>query len=154
MISPADGKETSFEPGGACPVFSPNGRWAAYTAVVPGSPPQVLVKPTSGSGGKVQITSDRGAYPVWTDKGLYFLADRKVVMAEVQTQPTFKPGPLRELFEIPYDRGSLPLRNYDVTRDGQTFVFLTASSGGAWRQVNVLLDWASALPRIAPPGKK
>ena len=86
--------------------------------------------------------------------GLYFLADKKVIVAEVPDAAHLPPGPLRELFEIPYDRGSLPLRNYDVTRDGQTFVFLTASSGGAWKQVNVLLDWASALARIAPPGKK
>ena len=154
VVSLRDKKETAIELGGACPVFSPDGRWIAYTGNVPGSSPQILVKPASGSGGKVQITSDRGACPVWTDAGLYFLAEKKVVMAEVQTQPTFKAGPIHELFEIPYDRGSMPLRNYDVTRDGQTFVFLTASSGGAWKQVNVLLDWASALPRLAPPGKK
>ena len=153
-VSWPDRKETPFEPGGACPVFSPDGRWIAYTAVVPGSPPQILVKPASGSGGKVQITSDRGAFPVWTDKGLYFLADKKVVMAEVQTQPSFKAGPLHELFEVPYDRGALPLRNFDVTRDGQTFVFLTESSGTARKQVDVTLDWASALSRLAPPRKK
>ena len=60
----------------------------------------------------------------------------------------------RELFDAgPYDRGSLPLRNFDVTRDGQTFVFVTGVSGREWKQVDVVLDWAAGLARLAPAGK-
>ena len=153
-VSMPDRKVTAFDPVGACPVFSPDGRWVAYTVENPGSRSQILVKPASGPGGKVQITSDRGAFPVWTEKGLYFLADKKVVVAEVQTQPVFKAGPLRELFDMTFDRGSIPLRNYDVTRDGQTFVFVTGTSDRLWKQVNVVLDWTNELARLAPPGKK
>jgi eukaryotic-like serine/threonine-protein kinase len=150
-VSWPDRKETPFEPNASCPVFSPDGRWIAYTVLAPGSPSQILVRPVSGAGGKVQITSDRGAYPIWTDQGLVFMNDKKVMTVDVQTQPTFKVGAIRELFDAgPYDRGSLPLRNFDVTRDGQTFVFVTGLAGRDWRQVNVLLDWASALERLAP----
>jgi hypothetical protein len=42
-----------------------------------------------------------------------------------------------ELFEIPYDKGSQPLREYGVTRDGRPFV--TGYAGRDWRQVNVAL---------------
>ena len=153
-VSMSDRKVTPFEPLGACPVFSPDGRWIAYTLETPGSRSQILVKPASGPGGKVQITSDTGAFPVWTKNGLYFLTDKKVVVADVQTQPAFKVGPLRELFDMTFDRGSIPMRNYDVTRDGQTFVFMTETSGRVWKQVDVVLDWASGLARLAPPGKK
>ena len=95
-----------------------------------------------------------GAFPVWTKNGLYFLTEKKVMVADVQTQPEFKVGPLRELFDMTFDRGSVPLRNYDVTRDGQTFVFMTETSGRVWKQVDVVLDWAKDLARLAPPGKK
>ena len=155
MVSWPDRKETPFEPGASCPTFSPDGRWVAYTVLAPGNPPQILVKPVSGAGGKVQLTADRGAYPIWTDAGLVFMNEKKVMVADVQTQPAFKAGPIRELFDAgPYDRGSLPLRNFDVTRDGQTFVFVTGVSGRDWRQVNVSLDWAAELSRLAPASGK
>ena len=154
MVSMSDRKVTPFEPLGACPVFSPDGQWIAYTLENPGARSQILVKPASGAGGKVQITSDTGAFPVWTKNGLYFLTDKKVVVADVQTQSAFKVGPLRELFDMTFDRGSIPLRNYDVTRDGQTFVFMTETSGRVWKQVDVVLDWAKELSRLAPAGKK
>jgi Tol biopolymer transport system component len=153
-VSMPDRKVTPFDLLGACPVFSPDGRWVAYTLENPGSRSQILVKPASGPGGKVQITSDTGAFPVWTEKGLYFLTDKKVVVADVQTQPVFKAGAVHELFDIFFDRGSIPLRSYDVTRDGQTFVFVTGTSDRLWRQVNVVLDWTNELARLAPPGKK
>ncbi|HEY6931663.1 MAG TPA: protein kinase, partial [Thermoanaerobaculia bacterium] len=85
LVSLADRKETQFELGGSSPVFSPDGKWIAYTVLAPGNPAQILVKPASGTGGKVQITSDRGSFPVWTDRGIYFMADKKVMSAEVQT---------------------------------------------------------------------
>ena len=120
-VSMSDRKVTPFEPLGSSPVFSPDGRWVAYTLETPGSRVQILVKPASGPGGKVQITSDTGAFPVWTKNGLFFLTEKKVVVADVQTQPAFKLGPVRELFDMTFDRGSVPTRNYDVSRDGQTF---------------------------------
>jgi serine/threonine-protein kinase len=151
-VSLPDRKEAPFEPGASCPVFSPDGRWIAYNVLAPGNPPQVLVKPVSGAGGKVQVTSDRGAFPVWTDRGVVFMSVKRLLNVEVQTQPVFKIGAITELFDAgPYDRGSVPLRNFDVTRDGQTFVFVTGVSGREWKQVYVALDWTSGL---APPSGK
>jgi len=40
-----------------------------------------------------------------------------------------------------------------VTRDGQTFVFVTGVSGRECKQVDVVLDWAAGLARLAPAGK-
>jgi hypothetical protein len=93
------------------------------------------------------VTSDQGAYPVWTDRELIFLAEKTVVAIEAQTTPAFRAGARRELFETPYDRGSMPLRNYDVTRDGQTFVFVRESSGRTRKLVNVVLNWSSGLEK-------
>ncbi|MEO8431136.1 MAG: protein kinase [Acidobacteriota bacterium] len=152
-ISLADRKESPVEINSATPVFSPDGRWLAYT-VLPGvdSPAQVLVKPVEGAGkgGKIQITSDLGAFPVWTDKEIVFLSEKTLVAIEVQTQPTFQAGTRRELFETPYERSEMPLRNYDVTRDGQTFVFVRGASDRTRNIVHVVLNWSSGLAREAP----
>ena len=154
VVSLPDRQDLLLEPGGASPVFSPDGKWVAYTLVTPGSPSQIVVRPAAGPGGKIQITSDRGVFPVWTDRGIYFHDNKKLMLVEVQTEPVFRAGPIRELFEIPYDKGTQPLREYDVTRDGNTFVFVTGYAGRDWKQVNVALGWAAELSRIAPAGKR
>lgn len=152
-ISLADRKESSIEPNSASPVFSPDGHWIAYM-VLPGvdSPAQVVVKPVAATGtaGKIQITSDQGAFPVWTDKEIVFMSEKKVVAIEARTQPTFQAGTRRELFESPYERNEIPLRNYDVTRDGQTFVFVRNAPGRSRSLVHVVLNWSSGLAREAP----
>ena len=149
-VSLADRKETLFEKNAAGSVFSPNGRWIAYAALpTSDSPAQVLVRPVAGGGGKIQITSDQGAYPVWTDKEIIFVSDKTLVAIEAQTEPTFHTGTRRELFESPYETGTMPLRNYDVTRDGQTFVFVRDVSGRSRKVVNVVLNWASGLAHEA-----
>jgi len=154
LVAMAERKETPFEPTAYCPSFSPDGRWVAYTVTIPGTPTQILVRPVSGPGGKLQITSDRGSFPVWTDRGLYFMVDKKVHVIDMQTRPVLKAGASRQLFEVPYDRGSNPLRDYDVTRDGETFVFVTGVAGRDWKEVDVKLDWASGLSKLAPASGK
>ena len=150
-VSLADRKQYPFEKSAAASVFSPDGRWLAYTVLpTSDSPPQILVKPLAGDGGKIQITSDQGAFPVWTDKELIFLSEKTIVAIEAQTQPTFHAGARRELFETPYAGGEMPLRNYDVTRDGQTFVFVRDPSGRTRKLVHVVLNWSSGLAREAP----
>ncbi|HEX4439060.1 MAG TPA: protein kinase [Thermoanaerobaculia bacterium] len=154
VVSLPDQKPLLVEPGGANPTFSPDGKWVAYGLVVPGTATQIMVSPASGAGGKVQITSDRGVFPVWTDRGIYFHDNKKMRLIEVQTEPTFRASAIHELFDIPYDKGSQPLREYDVTRDGNTFVFVSGYAGREWKQLNVALGWAAELTRIAPAGKK
>ena len=153
-VSLGNRKESPFEKNATASVFSPDGRWIAYTVLpTADSPSQVLVKPLAGAGGKIQVTSDQGAFPVWTDKELIFLSEKTIVAIEAQTEPTFHAGTRRELFETPYEAGSVPLRNYDVTRDGQTFVFVRDASGRSRKVVNVVLNWTSGLAREAPAKK-
>ena len=53
-----------------------------------------------------------------------------------------------------YDRGTQPLREYDVTRDGQTFVFVGGSGERIRKEVDVVLNWTNELARQLPEGKK
>jgi eukaryotic-like serine/threonine-protein kinase len=154
-VSLSDRRERLIKQMAGGAVFSPDGRWIAYaTLVSAGNPPQIVVEPADGSGGRVQITSDVGSFPVWTDRELIFLSRRKVVAVETQTQPTFRAGPAQTLFEFPYDPGSLPLREFDVTRDGQTFVFVGSDSGTPLSSVDVIVGWSSALARQLPEKPK
>ena len=150
-VNLSDRREQVLKQNAGAGVFSPDGRWIAYTTLVSaGTPPQIVVEPADGSGGKVQITSDVGAFPVWTDHELIFLSRRKVVAVETQIQPTFRAGPPKTLFEFPYDGGRLPLREYDVTRDGQSFVFVGNDPGTPWSSVDVIVGWAGGLERQWP----
>ena len=154
-VSLSDRRERLIKQMAGAAVFSPDGRWIAYaTLVSAGNPPQIVVEPADGSGGRVQITSDRGSFPVWTDRELIFLQGRKVVAVETQTQPTFRAGPPQTLFEFPFDPGTLPLREWDAARDGQTFVFVGTYSESPWSSVNVIVDWTSALARQLPERRK
>ena len=146
-VSLRDRRETVFEPTAFTPVFSPDGRWMAFNAQAAGASPQVVVKPVAQPGGKIQITSSWGTFPVWTDREIVYLLDnRRVVAVEARTNPTFHAGVVRELFDMTYDRGSGPLREYDVTRDGQTFVFVGGQQDTR-KQIDVVVDWASELAR-------
>ncbi len=51
--------ERLFQRGAYGPVFSPDGRWIAYAAPA-GGVDQVFVRPASGSGGALQVTSEGG----------------------------------------------------------------------------------------------
>ena len=56
-------------------VFSPDGRWIAYTSNEAGQP-NVYVQPFLGAGGKYQVSRDGGDQPVWRADGkeLFYLA--------------------------------------------------------------------------------
>lgn len=152
-----DRREIVLAKSAGAAVFSPDGQWVSYTTFPTGSSssrPQIVVQPASGSGGKIQLTPESGYFSVWTDRELIFLQKRNVVAVETQTVPTFRAGPQRVLFEMLYDRGTEPLREYDVTRDGQTFVFVGGAGERVRKEVDVVMNWTRGLaPQVPERGK-
>lgn len=70
------------------PMFSPDGRWIVYTSLQPGQSAEVFVRPAPvagkpGDGGKWQISTAGGRFPVWSRKGkeLFFLGADYHIMA-------------------------------------------------------------------------
>ncbi len=63
------------------PAFSPDGRWIAYDSDESGTF-EVYVRPFPGPGGKSQISSGGGIYPVWSAKGnqLYYRNSNRQIM--------------------------------------------------------------------------
>ena len=135
-------------------VFSPDGRWIAYVSNESGRN-EVFVRPYPGPGGKWQISTEGGDEPVWPRNGrelFYRQGDSKMMVVEVETKPTFRPGRPRTLFEgrfLLWD-----VNTYDVARDGTRFLMIKedpAESGPT--QVKVVLNWFEDVKRRVPGAK-
>jgi serine/threonine-protein kinase len=123
------------------PSLAPDGRWMAYVSDESGRS-EVYVRPYPGPGGRWQVSLDGGQEPVWSPTGreIFYRNGDRVMAATVRTQGGFEVGARTQLFEGSYDQVPLQLTNYDVTRDGQTFVMLQQVTGTA-QSVFVTLNW-------------
>src|SRR5262249_40526 len=79
--------------------FSPDARWLAYLSDESGRN-EVYIRPVSGPGGKVQISSDGAGEPRWAPSGteLYFRSGAKMMSVPVTTGARFSAGRPTELF--------------------------------------------------------
>jgi serine/threonine-protein kinase len=134
--------------------FSPDGRWVAYLSNESGRD-EVFVRPYPGPGGEWQISTEGGDDPCWSRSGrelFYWQGDNKMMVVDVETKPTFRPGRPRLLFEGRYF--SHGVNFYDVTSDGTRFLMIKedpAESGPA--QVKVVLNWFEEVKRRVPGAK-
>ena len=127
------------------PSLSPDGRWVAYASDESGRG-EVYVRPFPGAGGKWQISKDGGGDPHWSGTGreIFFRSGPSMMVATVQAGATFAPGEVHELFRTSVDPPSY-YKNYDVSRDGKTFILLRPSFTNDQSLV-VLLNWFEQLP--------
>ncbi len=148
--------QTPFNEGG--PEFSPDGHWLAYQSDETGQQ-EVYVRPFPGPGGKWQISTEGGTEPMWARNGreFFYRNGEKMMVVSVGTKPTFTASKPRQLFEGPYESGSLVFSfepNYDVSPDGQRFLMIKRSEQASTpTQVNVVLNWSDELRRLAPAGR-
>jgi len=112
----------------------------------------VYVRPFPGPGEKYSVSIAGGSEPVWDRRGreLFFRNGDQMMVAAVNTQPTFSVGRPRLQFTGPFVR--TPGRiNYDVAPDGESFVMIdSGEESGAATDVNVLLNWFEELKRRVP----
>ncbi|MBI5601415.1 MAG: PD40 domain-containing protein, partial [Gemmatimonadetes bacterium] len=106
------------------PSLSPDGRWMAYVSDETGRL-EVYVRPFPGPGGRWQISKDGGNEPRWSPTGreIFFRSGPAMMAAEVQAGAQFASGAVRELFRTTASTSTFHT-NYDVTRDGQTFIMV------------------------------
>jgi serine/threonine-protein kinase len=103
--------------------FSPDGGWMAYVSDESGRK-EIYVRPFSGAGGRIKISSDGGAEPVWARGGreLFYRQGNQFLSVDVRTEPSLDAGSPRVLFSGEYRPGGredAPF-GYDVSRDGNT----------------------------------
>jgi eukaryotic-like serine/threonine-protein kinase len=140
----------------AAPRFSPDGRCLAYMSDE-SDRYEIYVQPYPGPGGKWQISTEGGTEPAWNPNGreLFYRSGDKMMAVDIATQPSFAAGKPRMLFEGQYGSAPVPIANYDVAPDGQSFLMLKPSEAAAApTQINVVQNWFEELKQKVPTGKK
>jgi serine/threonine protein kinase/Tol biopolymer transport system component len=123
-------------------VFSPDGRWVAYTSNESGRP-EVYVSSVSGAGRQWQISSDGGIWPRWirgTSEILFQDGSGRFVAVPVRTGETGVEIGTQEVLFDGYP-GTRLYQLYDVTQDGQRILFRMLSSQDPPDPPTVVVNW-------------
>ncbi len=154
------GEVHSSNPTGA--VFSPDGRWVAYTSMERNRP-MIYVQPFPPSGAQHQLPlgpSEVALQPLWSPNGkelFYNPGPGRLAWVSVTTQPLFtfgNPGVAPRPF---LTSPASSRRAFDITPDGK-FVGLTQagqteSGTPIAPQIQVVLNWFEELRARVPPTK-
>ena len=100
------------------------------------------------------ISAEGGGEPVWARncRELFYRNGDKMMAVPITTQPAFRAGTPRMLFEEPNYIGGGTRADYDVSPDGQRFLMLKATEQqeAALNQIHVVLNWFEELKRRVP----
>jgi len=134
--------------------FSPDGHLIAYASDESGRN-EIYVRTFSSAttataattGGKWLISTAGGIEPRWRGDGkeLYYLAPDGMLMAvDISESPVFRAGVPKALFQSPPFSSYVSENHWDVTRDGQRFLFAEQSTQAPF---TVVLNWPSLLAK-------
>ena len=124
--------------------FSPDGRWVAFISEETGRR-EVYVTRFDKPGEKWRISTDGGNLPRWRRDGrelFYLMKDGKLIAVQIKPGTEFGAGSPMPLFKAD------PLSaDYDVTADGQRFLFIASAPGTQLLPFAVVLDWTADLKK-------
>ncbi len=135
--------------------FSADGEWFSFTTYQTGSW-EVYVQPyPPGTGARRRITQEGGTFSIWSRSGreLFYSNDGKLWAVGIETEPTLNWQDPVALFETPWPLNTDLLANYDVTPDGQQFVFVQPmgdESDQHASEIRVVLNWIEELKEKVP----
>jgi serine/threonine-protein kinase len=129
------------------PAVSPDGRWMAYSSTENGRY-EVFVVPFPDTGtAKWQVSVSGGVEPSWSRAGseLFYRNGRgELIAVSFQAESTFRVDAETVLFPISDYVGSIVRRQYDVTPDGQRFLFIRPL-GGLERRLILVQNFSEEL---------
>jgi serine/threonine-protein kinase len=140
------------------PAFSPDGLWLAYMSGASGRS-EVYVQPYPGPGPRVLISTGGGLAPAWRgdSRELYYTfqqdnALRLMAVPITINGSALSAGAPRQLFELKGLSNTGPARGYDVTSDGQRFLFHRLVDSPPLPPTPMVLveNWLEELKRLAP----
>jgi dipeptidyl aminopeptidase/acylaminoacyl peptidase len=142
-------------------VFSPDGRWVAYSTFEPGDTGPdissgrtgIFVEPFPSTGAKYRISSS-GLHPLWSPDGKeLFYSTGGLFVVTVTTGRGFefsRPVSIPRPFSSP---GPTVARAYDIMPNGQRFIGIVPSGqgqAGGSTQIQVVLNWFEELKQHVP----
>jgi Tol biopolymer transport system component len=135
------------------PQISPDGKWLAYASDESGRA-EIYVRPFPDvNGGQWQISESGGEFPLWSPDGkeLYYRHPDAVMAVSVETDPAFKVGKRRSLFQNKY------VGSFDVDHDGKRFLMLkrggvagAESTGEITPKIIIVANWFEELKQRVP----
>ena len=131
--------------------FSPDGRWMAYVSDESGRK-EVYVRPFSEAGGRIKISSEGGAEPVWARGGreLLYRQGNQFLSVDIRTEPGLAAGTPRVLFSgdfRPGGREDAPF-GYAVSSDGNViYAVREITVPEPERHLAVVTNWLSSPAR-------
>ncbi len=126
-------------------VFSPDGRWVAYTSDET-QKQEVYVQSFPAGGGKFQISQSGGGFPSWRADGreLYFVSGQELMAVPIQTSPRFEAGTPRALFGGLRRNGTY----FTATPNGQRFLLPGEIEAAAEvAPMTVVLNWQAGVKK-------
>ncbi len=139
------------------PAFSPDGRWLAYQSNESGTY-EVYVRPFPGPGGRWQISTGGGNFPLWSRDGrelLFETPDYRVMAVSYTAKgDSFTAGKPRLWTETRL-RNIGFFSNYDLAPDGKRLAAMVADSNAEKPPTHLtfLLNFFDELRRRAPASK-
>jgi hypothetical protein len=134
--------------------FSPGaqaGKWVVYTSDESGIE-QVYVRAFRGkpsSEAKWQVSANGGRFARWRGDGseiVYLAADGKLMSVAIRFgSDSIEVGPTRRLFDPQLPQTPFPRYPYDLTRDGQRFLCVSAGRQPPPGSLNMVLNWTNLL---------
>jgi serine/threonine-protein kinase len=124
------------------PSVSPDGRYLAYMSNEAGRD-DVYVVPFSGKGERVMVSLEGGTGPMWSRDGrelFYRAGDDLMSVAVRATQPAPVLGERRRLLDVSAFESQY-FKEFDVSADGQRFLFIRAEPDSRPTRINVILNW-------------
>ena len=141
-------------------MVSPDGRWIAYQSTESGpGQAEVFIRPfPTVTAGRIQLSTDGGAEPVWARNGrelFYKRPDGSLMSVSVTPGEQWTAGVPTPLLERPpyYTRfgGS---QSYDVSPDGSRFLMIRNADGAnpaaSPPSIVVVQQWTEELKRLVP----
>jgi serine/threonine-protein kinase len=139
------------------PEFSPDGRWIAYSSDE-SKRSEVYVRSFLDAGRRHAVSGQGGGEPLWARNGkqLFYRCEAQVWAVDVRTDGDFSTGKPRLLFERPGYSSGLPIRGYDLSRDGQRFLMVRMEQRKPTPVTDMILvqNWFEELKQKVPTGKK
>jgi hypothetical protein len=124
--------------------FSLDSQWLAYVSNETGED-EVYVTEYPGPGRTEPLSVTGGTEPVWSPvnpRELFYRKGNQLLAVTFRTDPVFRADPPRVLLTGPYVLAPAELGrpNYDVSRDGQSFVMVRSRERSTTR-LRVINDW-------------